>query len=65
MNTTCKLTLWGFDVDVDIEFTGVPGDIDITSVQVYGCDVPELSDKGWARVVDACEDRLFELSHAQ
>lgn len=60
MNTTCKLTLWGFDREAQIEFRKEPaGDIDITSVKVDGYEVDELSDKQWAQVMDACEDEIF------
>lgn len=58
--TTCKLTLWGFDVEAHIEFRKESaGDIDITSVKVDGYEVDELSDKQWAQVMDACEDEIF------
>lgn len=58
--TTCKLTLWGFDVDAHVSFRHeVGGDIDITSVKVDGYELSELSDKAWARIMDACEDEIF------
>lgn len=62
--TTCKLTLWGFDVDAHVSFRKKVGDfgveaIEITSVKAYGYEVDELTDKAWARIMDACEDEIF------
>ena len=57
--TTCKLTLWGFEREAHVSFRRDAGDIDVTSVKVDGYEVDELSDKQWARIMDACEDEIF------